>query len=495
VKATLTGPALSFTIHSAGVLVEIDGAQTPVPTPDDPTPQPATGYDLNTSAALLEAFNNKLDPLGTPDMAKLGPFGQPGTWTIVEAGFTRSNSCYRWSAALVAPVDGEYEFTFWVKSGGSIWFDGELVWSLDREEDALSTATGNTVTFKRTLTKGRAYPLKAHVGYQGFYYGLTLNWKRPDREAAESVSTAYLHPPADWQSRLKDYAPPPPEPSPFIVPDASYQSPAITGDLYPASSPWRTPIDQAPVDPLSDAIIARLGTAHVHPVFGPGVGIPFENVPAGTPMSAVTFDYAAESDPGPYPLTTRPVVESGGGDGHWIGVTEDRIYELFYVSKPAGWHAGSGAIFDRATGERISGRNPGWTSADAAGLSILHGLVRPDETEINHALRISVPKTRRAYVYPATHFASTLTDADLPPMGCRLRLKASVDESTFPPQCRPIIRAAKRYGFIVADNGGPFLGLCGVPDARWDDTELAALKTIKADSFEVIEMGPITESN
>jgi hypothetical protein len=500
VKATLTGPSLSFTIHSAGVLVEIDGAPGPAVPPPGTDPVPATGYDLNTSAALLEAFNDKLDPLGAPDMAKLGPFGQPGTWTVVEEGFARSNSCYRWTAGLVAPVDGEYEFTFWFKSGGSLWLDGELLVAVDREEDALSTATGNTATFTRTLTKGRLYPLKAHASYQGLYYGATLSWKRPDRTEAESVSTAYLHPPADWQTRVKDYAPPPPEPLPYRTPDENYQAPDIARP-FPADHYWNVPIADKPVDPQSDAIIATLNGVRLHPVFGKGGGIPFQVVADDTPETPFTFTYAGESDSGGYAIGDDPIVEGDGGDGHVISIRGNDLHELFAVRNQGGqWQGGSGAKFDMRTGERQPGWQPGWTSADAAGMAILPGLVRADEVaagKIEHALRVTVGRTRYAYVWPATHRTNKHVGVpDLPPMGARLRLKSSVDLQAFPPRVQVILRALRDYGAFIADNGSEsFIGLCGTPDRRWDDTELAGLKTIKADSFEVVEMGPITESN
>jgi hypothetical protein len=283
------------------------------------------------------------------------------------------------------------------------------------------------------------------------------------------------------------------------VPDGNYQSPELPGRLFADDSPWNTPIDREPVDPLSDRIINRLGPAHLHPVFGKGHGIPFEVVPEGTPKVTLGFDYALESDAGPYPLPLKPVLESGGGDGHWLGVSESdgKLYELFLVRREGGqWKAGSGAIFDLTTGERVPGWRPGWTSADAAGMAITPGLVRPDELlvrkEINHSLRVTVGKSRRAFVHPATHFASTATDDDLPPMGCRLRLKASVDETKFPEPLRPLVRALKRYGMFVTDNGNPaFLGLCGVPDADWDDNMLAAMKALKAKDFEVVRMGEV----
>jgi hypothetical protein len=171
------------------------------------------------------------------------------------------------------------------------------------------------------------------------------------------------------------------------------------------------------------------------------------------------------------------------------------LYELFSVyppDRPVGpYTAGSGAIFDLTSNDL---RPEGWTSADAAGLPIFPGLVRYDEVyeqgEIRHALRFTANRTRRAYVYPARHFASSYTDPDLPPMGMRVRLKARFDISGFSPANQVILVALKRYGMFLADNGGDWY-VSGVPDARWDDDELNELKTLRGDDFEVVRMGAI----
>jgi hypothetical protein len=169
------------------------------------------------------------------------------------------------------------------------------------------------------------------------------------------------------------------------------------------------------------------------------------------------------------------------------------LYELFYAFPDgAGWTAGSGAIFDLASNAL---RPAGWTSADAAGLPIFPALVRWDEVveqgEIRHALRFTCSPTRRGYVAPARHFASSQTDPLLPPMGMRVRLKASVDLSDFPPMSRVVAQALKTYGMLLADNGGDWF-ISGAPDARWDDDDLNALKTLRGDDLEVVRMGPVT---
>jgi hypothetical protein len=201
----------------------------------------------------------------------------------------------------------------------------------------------------------------------------------------------------------------------------------------------------------------------------------------------VSFDYADESDRGPYPIP-RDVPLEEGGDRHAIVVdrTRCRLYELFALTRRAsGWHAGSGAVWNlRSNALRPSG----WTSADAAGLPILPGLARYDDVRrgsIDHALRFTVSRTRRAFVWPARHFASSLTDPDLPPMGLRLRLRASFDVSGFPPQARIVLRALKRYGMLVADNGSDWF-VTGAPSPRWDDEDLHTLSRVRGADFEVV---------
>jgi hypothetical protein len=272
---------------------------------------------------------------------------------------------------------------------------------------------------------------------------------------------------------------------------------------FPASDPWNTRVDRAPVDPRSAALIASVGaTEHLHPDFGADwdggpFGIPYVVVGGTQKRVPVSFEYADESDRGPYPIPRNAPVEGGAGaagDRHVVVVDRDRwrLYEL-YAAYPAGsgWRAGSGAVFDLATGTT---RPAGWTSADAAGLPIFPGLVRYDEVAagaIRHALRFTVRRTRRAYVAPARHFASSLTSPNLPPMGMRVRLKASYDVSRHPPQARVVLRALQRYGMIVADNGSDWF-ISGAPDARWDDGDLGTLKRVPGSAFEVVRMGPVT---
>jgi hypothetical protein len=232
----------------------------------------------------------------------------------------------------------------------------------------------------------------------------------------------------------------------------------------------------------------------VHADFGSGlwegapIGIPYDVVGRRTPRSRVSFDYADESDRGPYPIP-RGVHVEGGGDRHALLVDRDacRLYELYALRRTAsGWRAGSGATWSLRS-NRL--RPAGWTSADAAGLPILPGLARYDEVArgaIHHALRFTVRRSRRAYVYPARHFASSLTDPSLPPMGLRLRLKADFSTRGFPPQARVVLEALKRYGMIVADNGSSWF-VSGAPDRRWSNDDLHALGRVHGRDFEVVD--------
>ena len=274
---------------------------------------------------------------------------------------------------------------------------------------------------------------------------------------------------------------------------------------FPADNPWNTPVDQDPVDPNSDTLIASIGlTRGLHPDFGANYnggpfGIPYIVVGGTTPAVSVTFDYADESDPGPYPIPADAPIEGGvasGGDRHVLVIDRDhwKLYELFAAYPIAGspnWTAGSGAIFDLGSDAL---RTAGWTSADAAGLPIFPGLVRYDEVvgqgAILHALRFTVSHTRHGYVYPARHYASSDTNSFVPPMGMRVRLKASYDISGHPASTRVILQALKTYGMIVADNGSDWF-MSGAPDARWNDTELNTLKQVQGSNFEVVRMGTV----
>jgi hypothetical protein len=270
--------------------------------------------------------------------------------------------------------------------------------------------------------------------------------------------------------------------------------------LFPADNAWNQPVDTAQVDPNSDAIVGLIGsTRSFHPDFGANwnggpFGIPYVVVSGSQPRVPVTFDYADESDPGPYPIPSDAPIEGGPsstGDRHILIVDRDgwKLYELYaaYPQTNGSWHAGSGAIFDLSSNAL---RPAGWTSADAAGLPILPGLVRFDEVTagvILHALRFTVSRTRRAYIPPARHWASSDMSPLRPPMGMRVRLKASFNISGYPARVQVILRALKKYGMIVADNGSDWF-LSGVADARWDDAEISSLKLLKGSDFEVVRM-------
>jgi hypothetical protein len=252
------------------------------------------------------------------------------------------------------------------------------------------------------------------------------------------------------------------------------------------------------VHPSSAAYLARIaqiGGSFVHPDFGsnPSYGIPYVVVPAGQPAVPITYTaYGSQSDPGPFPIPLDAPVE-GGSDRHVLAVQQGscQLYELFAASRSGGgWAAASGARFDLRSNAL---RPVGWTSADAAGLPILPGLVRYDEVaagRIAHALRVTFAQTQRGYISPARHFASSSTDPALPPMGLRLRLRASFDLSGYTGASRVVLEALRRYGMLVADNGSNWF-ISGASDRRWNDTDLDQLKQVPASAFEVVDTGPI----
>jgi hypothetical protein len=267
--------------------------------------------------------------------------------------------------------------------------------------------------------------------------------------------------------------------------------------VFPSDNPWNTDVSHLPVDPGSQdyvgAVLASGGNTYLHADFGGGgeYSIPYITVPGTQPPVPVDFvDYGDESDPGPYPIPTGAPIE-GGSDRHVLAVDRDncRLYEMF-AATPAGdhWQASSGAVFDLRSNQL---RPDGWTSADAAGLPIFPGLVRYDEVasgHIDHALRFTVSQTQRAYLHPATHWASSSTDPHRPPMGLRFRLKASFDLSTYTGEARVVLDALKKYGMIVADNGSNWY-ITGAADARWNDDDLNQLKTVPGSAFEVVDTG------
>ncbi|MCC6831967.1 MAG: hypothetical protein IT200_11530 [Thermoleophilia bacterium] len=260
--------------------------------------------------------------------------------------------------------------------------------------------------------------------------------------------------------------------------------------LFPAENVWNAPVRDLPVRADSDRLIAAIGLdAGLHPDFSDAgrYGIPFNVITKRTRRVRVRFDYAAESDRVAYPIPARPRIE-GGSDRHILMVDRDRcrLYELFAARRQGGrWRAGSGATWDLRS-NRL--RPAGWTSADAAGLPILPGLVRYDEAArgvIRHALRFTAPRTRNTFIYPARHQAG-VADASLPPMGLRVRLKRSVSLAGFGPQARIVLTALRDYGMILADNGSPWY-VTGAPNAGWDDDDLHALGRITGADLEVVD--------
>jgi hypothetical protein len=265
--------------------------------------------------------------------------------------------------------------------------------------------------------------------------------------------------------------------------------------VFPKSNPWNQRVDKLAVAGNSAAIISSIGTSTgLHADFGSGlwegspIGIPFDVVTRKTPRSRLSFEYSDESDHVGYPIPKRVHIE-GGSDHHALLLDRDacRLYELGGLEKQNGrWHAWAGATWSLRSNHV---RPAGWTSADAAGLPIFPGLARWDEAKrgvIDHALRFTVSRTRRAYVYPARHYASSLTDPSLPPMGLRVRLKASFDVRPFPKQARIVLTALKRYGMIVADNGSDWY-ISGAPSPGWSNDQLHTLGRVTGSNFEVVD--------
>jgi len=292
------------------------------------------------------------------------------------------------------------------------------------------------------------------------------------------------------------------------MPAATATSPAASAGVaqlggctvFPAEDPWNQDVSQLPVDPNSATYLASMNaaTTHLHPDFGsdPTYGIPYVVVPATQPGVSVSFDYAGESDPGPYPIPSNAPIEGGAGatgDRHVLVLQSGTctLYEMWnatYVGP--GWHAGSGAVFNLNSDAL---RPDYWTSADAAGLPILPALVKYDEAEngaIYHALRFTAHATQAGFIHPATHFASSSSNPALPPMGLRVRLKAGYDITGFTGASRAVLVALKKYGMFLADNGSDWY-ITGATDTRWDDNDLNQLKNVPASAFEIVQTGSI----
>jgi hypothetical protein len=354
------------------------------------------------------------------------------------------------------------------------------------------------------------------LGAAWFYFGRSE--PEPVRTAAEAGSAAESTPaPSASPPARRTNAPAAARPAaPVWKPPATTTPPPTRADnppaagsgcpLFPADSVWHARVDRLPVLPASAGYVASIGaSAHLHPDFGSGsidgqpFGIPVTEVAAGQRAVRVRFDYADESDAGPYPLPPNVRIEggpSGDGDRHVIlhDAANCRLYELFAAQRGAdgSWSAQSGASWNLRSDAL---RPAGWTSADAAGLPIMAGLVRYEEVaagRIDHAVRITVPRSRNSYLWPARHAAGS-SGASLPPMGLRLRLKASVDIAGLPAQARVIATAMKTYGVIVADNGSPWY-LTGTEDSRWNNDALDALKGLSGSAFEAVDTSGLMAS-
>jgi hypothetical protein len=265
--------------------------------------------------------------------------------------------------------------------------------------------------------------------------------------------------------------------------------------ILPANNALNTDISSAPLDPNSANYIASIGLGgHLHPDFGTNrtYGIPFTVVGRKQPKVPITFtEFGKESDPGPYPVPPNAPIEGAGepGDRHVLVLQRSscKLFELYSAARRgSGWEAGSGAVFNLRSNAL---RPDGWTSADAAGLPILPLLVRYPEVRtgrIDHALRVTVAHTQRGFIHPATHFASSSSDPNLPPMGLRLRLKASFSLAGFHGESLVVLRALQHYGLIVADNGSSWF-ITGAPDPRWNDEDLEQIKRVPGSAFEVVK--------
>jgi hypothetical protein len=295
----------------------------------------------------------------------------------------------------------------------------------------------------------------------------------------------------------------------WFSPYGAIAAPTLAGcSVFPQDNIWNTPVADLPVDARSDSYIASMGVdTGLHPDFGSGtwnggpIGIPITLVGDSQAPVSVSFDYADESDPGPYPIPDDAAIEGGpqsDGDRHVLILNRDScvLYELFNARQQTNgsWHAGSGARFDLNSNIL---RPDGWTSADAAGLPILPGLVRYEELasgHLDHAVRFTAVHTRKAHLWPARHHASSLTGLSYPPMGQRFRLKADVDISGFSPMLKVLLQAMKTYGLILADNGSNWF-ISGAPDDRWDNDMLHQLGTLKSSNFEAVDVSSLMENS
>jgi hypothetical protein len=373
------------------------------------------------------------------------------------------------------------------------WSDaahGETRWEVLRGHRRVVLRANRTHYTDRHVTAGAHYRYRVRA----------CRRHRCGRWAARrvAVTAPTATPPAPGSPPAAPAPPSGPGGSPGADPFAG--SPTIGGcPVFPKDNPWNTDVSHLALSPNSSAYIGSLSGLTLWPDFGSGqygdFGIPFGVVPADQPLVAIHPQVADESDPGPYPIPPNARVE-GGGDHHVLIVRQGdcRLFELYDATRQPdnSWNAYSAARFDLRSDAL---RHDGWTSADAAGLPMFPGLARVDEVsrgEIDHALRIAIPRTQNAYIHPATHAASSSTDPSLPPMGLRVRLKASYDIGGLTGQARVIARALQVYGALVADNsGGSKVFISGTPDPGWNDDDLDQLKRIPASALEAVDTGPV----
>jgi hypothetical protein len=372
---------------------------------------------------------------------------------------------------------------------------------------ARATVAGKRVTKTRSRSAKRG-KLTFQFGLPG---GAALSASALRVQARRCVGSGKQRRCSGWTRKLATRVAGPAGPSkptgPTTPTVATNGNPTIGGcPVFPSSNAFNQDVSELPVDARSDAYIASIGpSAMVHPDFGAadlgagpgGFGIPYRVVDQSQELVPINFtDYGDESDPGPYPAPLDTAIEGGSGsdgDRHVLIVQKGacKLYELGNAYAKAGsWEASGGAVFDLNTG---APRPAGWTSADAAGLPILPGLARYDEVAaglIQHALRFTIQRTQRAYIAPASHWASSVTDPNVPPMGLRLRMKAGYSLAGLHGQSLVVATALKRFGMIVADNGSNWY-ISGAPDPRWDDEDLNQLKGVPGSAFEVVQTGAV----
>ncbi|MGH2406752.1 MAG: hypothetical protein ACRDF7_01570 [Candidatus Limnocylindrales bacterium] len=311
------------------------------------------------------------------------------------------------------------------------------------------------------------------------------------RRTPRPTATLHATPIATPRPTPKPTPTPTPRPTPTPTPTPTATSNPGSCTLFPANNVWNKDISGLPVRTDSTALLTTIGlSTGLHPDFSNAgaYGIPYNIVGPSTPRYTVGFYYPTESDPGPYPIPANPLIEAPT-DSHLLAWDTSAcfLYEIFDASVSGGvWSGGSGAIWDLRSNAL---RPDGWTSADAAGLPILPGLVRYDEVAaglIAHALRFTAPRTQTAHIYPARHDAGSSSSASYPPMGLRVRLKASVNISGFGPQARVLLTALQHYGMILADNGSAWY-ISGAPSPSWNDDELHLLNQITGSMFEAVD--------